>query len=106
MDANEFIKEAYRMCNCHNCDECPARGGVCIVSMSGSSRDWERNRYIIIVEKWSKEHPVIKNRDKFKEVFGGDWCQMFDNLIENSRPGVSNVLSDFLESEYTERKEK
>lgn len=106
MDANEFIKGAYRMCNCHNCDECPARIGVCIVSMSNTSSDSERKRFISIVEKWSKEHPVIKNRDKFKEVFGDDWCKAFDVASVNSEPITSNFLSDFLESEYTERKEK
>lgn len=25
---------------------------------------------IEIVEQWSKEHPIVTNRDKFKEVFG------------------------------------
>lgn len=36
-------------------------------SCSSSSKAFE---IIEIVEKWSKEHPVVTNRDKFKEVFG------------------------------------
>ena len=27
---------------------------------------------IELVEKWSKEHPIVTNRDKFREIFGVD----------------------------------
>ena len=31
------------------------------------------------VEKWSKEHPIITNRDKFKEVFGWEIPKNFQD---------------------------
>lgn len=105
MDANEYIKEAYRMCSRYHCDECPARKGACIVSMSVSSSEAERERYVSIVEKWSKEHPVITNREVFRKTFGDDQLHGIENIIENTRnEGIANALSAFLDREYEEIK--
>ncbi len=46
-----------------------------------------------LLEKWVKEHPVITNKDKFKEVFGvepdDDSCPPVSNIC-----GVAKYLSD------------
>ena len=107
MDAAKFVKESVRMCGHNSCDGCPAENIWCIADEASLAKDDEAlKKYIAIVEKWSNEHPLIKNRDKFKEVFGDDWCKAFDVAILNSEPIATNFLSDFLESEYIERKEK
>ena len=108
MDANEFIKGAYRMCNSHNCDECPAREGVCIVSMSNTSSDSGRKRYISIVEKWAKEHPLKTNTMKLEEVFGQKISNFFRDYVSGyvCEKVFKDELKRWLGEEHEERKEK
>lgn len=64
------------MCNYYkNCDGCPL-GGVPFGCISGMAEVENTDEYERIIENWAKEHPVMTNADKYKEVmkntFGGD----------------------------------
>ena len=65
MDALEFTKELQRMCDSHphgcgRCDLCGVSGGhLCGVE--------NLEKAIPIVEKWSKEHPIVRNVDHVAE---------------------------------------
>ena len=70
MDAVMYLKEARRMCDITPCSECYAhREDGCIFGYN-KGRWLSAEEIVAIVEKWSKEHPVQTNADKFKEVFG------------------------------------
>lgn len=72
MEAIEFLKEYNRMCvECRNCSGCPLKGTECSIG-SGLSEE-EMINIVGKTEQWSKEHPIITNARKFKEVFG--WPQ-------------------------------
>jgi len=72
MEALDFLKEAQRMCKSYaDCKGCPLVNSPCgfircIVDHSGA----EMRCVTKVVEQWSKEHPIITNAQKFKEVFG------------------------------------
>lgn len=69
MDVAEFVKEFSRMCDEYNtCRGCPM-DGICVPCTEAVYKDPQR--VVEIVEKWSKEHPVQTNWDKFNEIFGG-----------------------------------
>lgn len=62
-----------RYCDGINCRECPFN--ELREKYVSSFRCWEAEvkhpeEYEAIVRKWSEEHPVVTNREKFKEVFG------------------------------------
>lgn len=71
MDALDFWKEYKRMCNSYKyCNNCPLVGANCL--SLGVLNKSDRNFLIITngVETWSKEHPLVTNEMKFREVFG------------------------------------
>lgn len=72
MEAIDYLKESNRMCESfENCHECP---------LNMASRKYEETcrfmtkthpaEVVEVIEQWSKEHPIITNVRKFKEVFG------------------------------------
>lgn len=74
MDAVKFLKEKKRMCDLHThaigCDFCP-------LSMHNNETG-ERCRHhifnnpeeaVVVVEKWSKEHPVETRQSEFLKMF-------------------------------------
>lgn len=71
MDTVEYIREKERMCNSFNlCYGCPLydiRSTSPISPICDGDRPEEA---VSIVEKWAREHPVMTNAQKFKEVFG------------------------------------
>lgn len=72
MEALDYFKEARRMCKSYpDCKGCPLINSACgfIRCIEGRS-DAEMRCEIKVVEQWSKEHPIITNALKFKEVFG------------------------------------
>lgn len=73
----EVVKQFKRMCesNCSDCRQCP------IESYRGFYHCWrwvseEPEKSEELIMQWADEHPLITNRDKFKEVFGFDPVQM------------------------------
>lgn len=71
MDAVEYLREKVRMCKSHiDCDRCQLREKK---EESNSCYTFEiqhPKESVSIVEKWSREHPVMTNAMKFEEVFG------------------------------------
>lgn len=77
MDAVEYIKEFNRMCKSHvGCEYCGIKKYIkdrLGEEHSVPCKDFRvayPERTIAIVEKWSKEHPIVANAMKFEEVFG------------------------------------
>lgn len=71
MEFQEFCKKRLRMCEAIHDRDC----GLCHPSFGGCHTCEQRcianpERAEEIVEQWAKEHPIITNSDKFKEVFG------------------------------------
>lgn len=76
MEFQEFVRERDRMCDGYgNCEECPIHKlsviGTCAKKCFEKPAEVER-----IVSDWSKEHPLVTNKDKFMKVFGFDLCAM------------------------------
>lgn len=71
MDAGNFIKEMERIHKTYiDCVNCPLDD---VLDDNTTCREFISrypNEAIKIVEKWNKEHPIITNAMKFKEVFG------------------------------------
>ena len=69
MDAKEYLREYGRhmktYCANNACGKCERNNKNCDVF----SEDM-----LNFIEKWSKEHPIKTNREKFKEVFGISFC--------------------------------
>ncbi len=88
----------------YDCNECPLASIDC---------DSAQNAFEIVetVEQWGKEHPIVTNADKFKEVFGtepkdgiSDWlCPSFA-LKCCPHNGCDNCKKSFWEAEYKEPK--
>lgn len=76
MDAVLYVKEKTRMCfyykelgcRTESGEICPIRKQLELLCDIWISRNPEKA--IDIVEKWSAEHPIKMNRNRFKEVFG------------------------------------
>lgn len=102
MDVADFVKEFSRMCDEYNtCRGCPM-DGKCNPCTEAVYKDPQGA--VEIVEKWSKEHPVQTNADKFKEVFG--WVGI-DDLVEEDEYGCINAVpSSWWRDEYKAPKEE
>lgn len=65
---------------------------------------------IEIVEKWSKEHPIVTNKDKFKEMFGINIYDTTHECVGFTCPSISTdckscPYNGFWSREYKEPKE-
>jgi hypothetical protein len=70
MEALEFSKEYNRMCVVNKgCQGCPLKGDTCC-SLSAELSEEQITIIVDKTEQWSKEHPIITNARKFKEIFG------------------------------------
>ena len=116
MDVLEYFKIKKRMTNkCEmKCDKCllgcnkNSRG----VSCSGLETNYPKEA-IQIVERWGKEHPLISNVDKYKEIiketFGDNLIDVCDKQVPNFK--CSNFRScdeciEFWDSEYIEKEKE
>ena len=109
MEASKFIKESIRMCGNYHCDDCPVGFGSPCISDSNSLADDDvaLEKYIAIVEKFSKEHPIITNGNKIEEVFGKDILHRFENVADNTKnEALKRLILVFLNSEYKEPTKK
>lgn len=79
MDAKEFIREVARICaEQDGCFECPINGSR--MNRDGDSFKCWNDEIVDIVEQWSKEHPVITNADKLKEVISKEFHIPLENV--------------------------
>lgn len=96
----EVMKQFNRMCDNHKwCDTCQIdeknRGRyMCSRWLTEHPTKAEE-----IVMQWAEEHPLITNRDKFREVFEFDISDLFTL-------GMSRDLQNWLEKEYKEPKDE
>ena len=66
MEVVEYVETRNRMCDSfRDCKKCPLSEVDC--DCHGEKDPYE---IVDVVEMWARENPVVKNRDKFKEVFG------------------------------------
>lgn len=54
-------------CSSVDCNFCPFNGKVCNLA---TNTIFNAYKSIEIVENWAKQHPIVTNADKFREVFG------------------------------------
>ena len=90
MDAVRFVEDFGYICSHYDCQECPLYNERC--DLVGTSQK-DAEKIVAIVEQWSKEHPPMTNRQKFKEVFGTDAIYMMEKFH-----------SGWLGEEYMERR--
>lgn len=71
MFATDYLKEKERMCRTEGCARCPLspRNNGTPCGCSKYQADFP-DKAVIIVDEWSRQHPIVTNRDKFAEVFG------------------------------------
>lgn len=69
MIAVEFLKIKSRICESHDCFDCPIgnKKGGCLASYLGGQVTEEE--LISIVQKWSEEHPVKTRQSEFLKMF-------------------------------------
>ncbi len=119
IDSATYKKEIVRMwdslrenyqgennCDGVSCHKCPLNVPC---GDANGTQSYNAFDVIEIVEQWSKEHPIITNADKFKEVFGKE---PKDGIAEYLCPsfvlkccphnGCDNCKKSFWESEYKE----
>lgn len=116
MDAIEYLKTRTRMTkNCTiNCSECS-------LYYKNNNHELYCNKLeeyypkvaIQIVEDWKKEHPLVSNVDKYKEViketFGDDLIDVCDKQVPTFK--CSNFTNcdkciEFWDSEYIEKEKE
>lgn len=99
MGALEFLKEYKRMCNSYinrfGCEGCPLSGKQCLGTGVRNKTDSEFLTITCEVEQWSKEHPMVTNEMKVREVFGEK------AIYAISSPNVQ-ALKDWLDEPYKE----
>lgn len=111
MEFKDFWKQKQRMCkNKGVC--CPSGGKDCPMTKLGTSINVFACAEVIekhpieaeqIVEQWAKEHPIVTNEDKFKEVFGDVIKDLYTSGVVTE--DVDIYISKWLEREY-EKQEK
>ena len=92
MEALEFMKEAQRMCEANHCVDCPAKNKCVYVNHHSEDKLEE---IVSEVEQWSKEHPLVTNKMRIREVFGDE------AIYAISSPNVQ-ALKDWLDEPYKE----
>lgn len=98
MEALEFIKEAKRKCMSITCDACRSeRLGVMCHLLDWSEDEMEQ--LVSTIEQWSKEHPLVTNKMRIREVFGDE------AIYAISSPNVQ-ALKDWLDEPYKKPKNK
>ena len=98
MEALDYFKEARRMCKSYpDCKGCPLINSPCgsIRCLEGRS-DAEMQCEIKVIEQWSKEHPLVTNEMKVREVFG-------DNAVNSILVLPPSDIKRWLAEPYKER---
>ena len=66
MDSNRIYFKGARSCDGVSCSKCPVHS----LCKEPTSESFQASEIIELVEQWGKDHPVVTNREKWKEVFG------------------------------------
>ena len=101
MEAIEFLKEYRRMCNSYihrfGCDGCPLKDEQCLGTGVSNKTDGEYLTITSMVEQWNKDHPLVTNEMKFREVFG-------DMAVNSMLSLCTDDIREWMKQEYKERK--
>jgi len=98
MEAIEFLKEYSRMCNTSiRCQGCPLSERPCLSAALSTVTDDNIKTIVSSVEWWSKEHPLVTNEMKIREVFG-------DNAVNSILVLPPSDIKRWLAEPYKERK--
>ena len=111
MDSMRKHHKGELKCSGVECGDCPI-SGCC----SAISRIEAAYTIVEIVEKWGKEHPIVTNADKYREVFGVSPTAIdVGNFVCPERVGFSGICKatnnctsckiNFWTSEYKAPKE-
>lgn len=65
-------------CDGISCSNCPFNRKVCNTGKLIFYSFKAIEKAIEIVENWAKEHPIVTNADKFREVFGFEYDDVCD----------------------------
>ena len=91
MDAVKYLKEAFRMCNTHDCEECPMKdvvyGFPCEIINEGIHIE-NIDECVSIVEEWAAKNPVKTRQSEF--------LKMFPNAEINDETGVIDLCPTIL----------
>lgn len=68
MDAVEFLKTSYRMCNTYeDCNACPVDTYACYIH-GGNCRE-NPDGVVAVVEQWAKDNPIKTRQSEFLKMF-------------------------------------
>ena len=68
MDAVEFLKTSYRMCNTYeDCNACPVDTYACYIH-GGNCRE-NPDGVVAVVEQWAQDHPFKTRQSEFLKMF-------------------------------------
>lgn len=100
MEFKEFCKHYKRVCGKHSCRNCPlneiqvkSSARICLNGCTEYPDEAEK-----IVSEWAKKHPIVRNIDKFQEVFGDGITQLCKNNAVNGE--VDKAIKKWLFKEY------
>ena len=96
MDAVEFLKTSYRMCDTYKeCDDCPASWNACFVNATDRRRN--PDGVVAAVENWTKDHPTKTRQSEFLKQFpNADLSRLQPCTIEKDiRPIRCGKYADF-----------
>lgn len=114
MTKEEFQRDLIRMWDSVRTDNKGAEncGGVrcldCPLHMKAQCGPFNSFEYVVLVENWAKEHPIVTNADKFREVFGFDMTICWNNEFPCNEcqfcdeNGTCNSKEKFWNAEYKE----
>lgn len=98
MEAKVFLSEFKRMCNNSTCGGCEFFGKYCEYPEIDGSTD----AAVDAVEAWSKEHPIVTNAAKLKEVFSITFDTLPNGDSRIYQNGKFMRFEDWLNAEYKE----
>lgn len=108
MEFQEVCKNFTRMCDSIGCSECGIEKAQKIRREFPSCESFlvdcpEKSESI--VEQWAKEHPIVTNGDKFREVFGIELksSERYDGYcLLTGNDSIAKDSEEWLNQEYKE----
>lgn len=96
MEFQEFVRERRRMCKETFCSECPISKFRIDCSYACLTNPEEAEK---IVSDWSKEHPIVTNEQKLKEVLQDTFGEDYKNYM------LISCFSEWADKEYKKPRE-
>lgn len=102
MDAVKCIKEFNRMCKTHNrCSGCPLERR-CYLLWETSAAPETIEALVATIEKWSKEHPIKTNGERFLDD-NREYIRTYHRWDNGCKPYIEvQIEADWWDAEYKE----